>query len=96
YAGGPGAMASSGLGQSFEKNSGAWCRRWQCRWLGPAGAAQGDAAGLDAQDRKVIDANSGAALSAELGRIWDQIEEVGREEFRGRRRRCHVRQERGL
>ena len=36
---------------------------------------------LDEQDRKVIDAHSGAALSAELGRIWDEIEEVGRQDF---------------
>jgi TRAP-type C4-dicarboxylate transport system substrate-binding protein len=37
--------------------------------------------GLNAEDRKVIDAHSGAVLSAELGRIWDDIEEVGREDF---------------
>jgi TRAP-type C4-dicarboxylate transport system substrate-binding protein len=35
-------------------------------------------ASLDEDLRKVIDAHSGAALSAELGRIWDDIEEVGR------------------
>jgi TRAP-type C4-dicarboxylate transport system substrate-binding protein len=36
---------------------------------------------LSEQERKVIDAHSGAALSAELGRVWDQIEEVGRDAF---------------
>jgi TRAP-type C4-dicarboxylate transport system substrate-binding protein len=36
---------------------------------------------LDEQDRQAIDANSGAALSAELGRIWDDIEEAGRQDF---------------
>jgi TRAP-type C4-dicarboxylate transport system substrate-binding protein len=36
---------------------------------------------LPEEDRKVIDANSGASLAAELGRIWDVIEEVGRDAF---------------
>jgi TRAP-type C4-dicarboxylate transport system substrate-binding protein len=36
---------------------------------------------LDAEERKVIDAYSGAALSAELGRRWDDIEEIGRDAF---------------
>jgi TRAP-type C4-dicarboxylate transport system substrate-binding protein len=36
---------------------------------------------LPEEDRKVIDAHSGAAFSAELGRIWDDIEEVGRDAF---------------
>jgi TRAP-type C4-dicarboxylate transport system substrate-binding protein len=37
--------------------------------------------GLPEEERKVIDAHSGATLSAELGRIWDDIEEVGRDAF---------------
>jgi TRAP-type transport system periplasmic protein len=37
---------------------------------------------LDTEDRKVIDAHSGAGLSARLGKLWDDIEEAGREEFR--------------
>ena len=36
---------------------------------------------LDEDLRKVLDAHSGAALSAELGRMWDDIEEIGREDF---------------
>jgi TRAP-type C4-dicarboxylate transport system substrate-binding protein len=36
---------------------------------------------LDMELRKVIDAHSGAALSAEFGRMWDDIEEAGREDF---------------
>jgi TRAP-type transport system periplasmic protein len=36
---------------------------------------------LPEEERKVIDAYSGATLSAELGRIWDDIEEVGRRAF---------------
>jgi TRAP-type transport system periplasmic protein len=36
---------------------------------------------LPEEERKVIDAHSGAAFSAELGRIWDEIEEVGRHAF---------------
>ncbi len=31
--------------------------------------------------RKVVDANSGMALAAELGRLWDDIETVGRDAF---------------
>jgi TRAP-type C4-dicarboxylate transport system substrate-binding protein len=38
-------------------------------------------ASLDQDLRNVIDAHSGASLSAELGRMWDDIEEVGREDF---------------
>jgi TRAP-type C4-dicarboxylate transport system substrate-binding protein len=34
---------------------------------------------LPEEERKAIDANSGAALSAGLGRTWDDIEEVGRD-----------------
>jgi TRAP-type C4-dicarboxylate transport system substrate-binding protein len=37
--------------------------------------------GLPEEEREVIDAHSGAAFSAELGRIWDNIEEVGRDAF---------------
>jgi TRAP-type transport system periplasmic protein len=33
---------------------------------------------LDDDLRAVIDAHSGASLSAELGRVWDEIEEIGR------------------
>jgi TRAP-type C4-dicarboxylate transport system substrate-binding protein len=33
---------------------------------------------LDDDLRKIIDAHSGASLSAELGRLWDEIEEIGR------------------
>ena len=33
---------------------------------------------LDDDLRKVIDTHSGAWLSAELGRVWDEIEEIGR------------------
>jgi TRAP-type C4-dicarboxylate transport system substrate-binding protein len=36
---------------------------------------------LPEEDRQVIDAHSGASLAAELGRIWDVIEEVGRDAF---------------
>ena len=36
---------------------------------------------LDEGLRKVIDAHSGASLSAELGRMWDDIEEIGRDDF---------------
>jgi TRAP-type C4-dicarboxylate transport system substrate-binding protein len=38
-------------------------------------------ASLDKDLRKVIDAHAGAPLSAEFGRIWDDIEEIGREDF---------------
>jgi TRAP-type C4-dicarboxylate transport system substrate-binding protein len=37
--------------------------------------------GLDEDLRKIIDAHSGASLSAELGRKWDEIEEAGRDAF---------------
>jgi TRAP-type C4-dicarboxylate transport system substrate-binding protein len=36
---------------------------------------------LDAEERKIIDAHSGAPLSNELGRIWDDIELAGRDAF---------------
>jgi len=36
---------------------------------------------LDADLRKVVDAHSGASLSAEFGRMWDDIEEIGRDDF---------------
>jgi TRAP-type C4-dicarboxylate transport system substrate-binding protein len=36
---------------------------------------------LDEGRRKLIDAHSGASLSAEFGRMWDDIEEIGREAF---------------
>jgi TRAP-type C4-dicarboxylate transport system substrate-binding protein len=36
---------------------------------------------LSEEERRAIDANSGATLSAELGRIWDDIEELGRDAF---------------
>jgi TRAP-type C4-dicarboxylate transport system substrate-binding protein len=36
---------------------------------------------LDEDLRKVIDAHSGAAFSAELGSVFDEIEEVGRDKF---------------
>ena len=38
-------------------------------------------ASLDAELRSVIDAHSGALLSAEFGRTWDDIEQIGREDF---------------
>jgi TRAP-type transport system periplasmic protein len=36
---------------------------------------------LPDEERQAIDAHSGAMLSAELGRIWDRIEEIGRDAF---------------
>jgi TRAP-type C4-dicarboxylate transport system substrate-binding protein len=36
---------------------------------------------LDEGRRKLIDAHSGASLSAEFGQMWDDIEEIGREAF---------------
>ena len=36
---------------------------------------------LDEDLRKVLDAHSGATLSAELGWMWDDIEEIGRKDF---------------
>jgi TRAP-type C4-dicarboxylate transport system substrate-binding protein len=38
---------------------------------------------LDEELRRAIDANSGPALSAEFGRFWDRIEQVGRDDFMG-------------
>jgi TRAP-type C4-dicarboxylate transport system substrate-binding protein len=38
-------------------------------------------ASLDGELRDVIGAHSGAPLSADLGRVWDDIEEIGREDF---------------
>jgi TRAP-type C4-dicarboxylate transport system substrate-binding protein len=38
-------------------------------------------ASLGEAERKVLDAHSGAALSADLGRVWDEIEEAGRVAF---------------
>src|SRR5262245_47958974 len=36
---------------------------------------------LPEEERKVIDAHAGAGLSAELSRIWDAIEAIGRDAF---------------
>jgi TRAP-type C4-dicarboxylate transport system substrate-binding protein len=36
---------------------------------------------LDEELRRAIDAHSGSSLSAEFGRMWDDIEELGRENF---------------
>jgi TRAP-type C4-dicarboxylate transport system substrate-binding protein len=38
-------------------------------------------AGLDKDLRRMLDANSGAAIAAEWGRIWDDFEEIGRDDF---------------
>jgi TRAP-type C4-dicarboxylate transport system substrate-binding protein len=38
-------------------------------------------ASLGAAERKVLDAHSGASLSAEFGRVWDEIEGAGRVAF---------------
>jgi TRAP-type C4-dicarboxylate transport system substrate-binding protein len=38
-------------------------------------------ASLDADLRKVLDDNTGPSLSRDLGRAWDEIEEVGRDAF---------------
>jgi TRAP-type C4-dicarboxylate transport system substrate-binding protein len=38
-------------------------------------------AGLDEDLRKVLDAHSGAVIAAEWGRIWDDLEESGRDDF---------------
>jgi TRAP-type C4-dicarboxylate transport system substrate-binding protein len=38
-------------------------------------------ASLDADLRKVLDAHSGATIAAEWGRLWDDFEEAGRDDF---------------
>ena len=38
-------------------------------------------ASLDEDLRRVLDAHSGAALAAEWGRLWDEFEEIGRDDF---------------
>ena len=38
-------------------------------------------ASLDEDLRRVLDAHSGATLAAEWGRIWDELEETGRDDF---------------
>jgi TRAP-type C4-dicarboxylate transport system substrate-binding protein len=38
-------------------------------------------ASLDGDQRRVLDAHSGAVIAAEWGRIWDEFEEIGRDDF---------------
>jgi TRAP-type C4-dicarboxylate transport system substrate-binding protein len=38
-------------------------------------------ASLDQDLRRVLDAHSGAVAAAEWGRIWDEFEEIGRDDF---------------
>jgi TRAP-type C4-dicarboxylate transport system substrate-binding protein len=38
-------------------------------------------ASLDEDLRKVLDAHSGAVIAAEWGRVWDDLEELGRDDF---------------
>jgi TRAP-type C4-dicarboxylate transport system substrate-binding protein len=38
-------------------------------------------ASLDGDQRRVLDAHSGAVIAAEWGRIWDDFEEIGRDDF---------------